>query len=87
MYRYFRIGGGEIEKEVVPKILLRLDEQQKLRKLFNIPIDSTVLLSVGEVNKNKNHRIAIDALKLMKDEGKLPDTWYRIYLIDYFERI
>lgn len=29
---------------------------------LNIPYDATILLSVGEVNKNKNHRVVIDAL-------------------------
>lgn len=41
---------------------------------FNIPYDATILLSVGEVNKNKNHRVVIEALR--KTERK--DIYYII---------
>lgn len=41
-----------------------------LRRKFGIPEEATVLLSVGEVNKNKNHRIIIDALQ------KFPGVWF-----------
>lgn len=37
-------------------------EGQKLRKEFGIPLDAIVLLSVGEVNKNKNHKVVIEAI-------------------------
>lgn len=33
-----------------------------LKKRFNIPLSATVLLSVGEVNKNKNHQVVVDVL-------------------------
>lgn len=33
---------------------------------FDIPSDATILLSVGEVNKNKNHRVVIEALGRLK---------------------
>lgn len=36
--------------------------RQNLRKELNIPFNAFVLLSVGEVNKNKNHQVIIDAL-------------------------
>lgn len=36
--------------------------QQKLRQQLGIPLTATVLLSVGEINKNKNHAICIKAL-------------------------
>ena len=38
------------------------DGRQKVRKEFGIPEDKTVFLSVGELNTNKNHRIAIQGL-------------------------
>lgn len=41
------------------------NKRGKLCAEFNIPYDATILLSVGEVNKNKNHRVVIDALGKM----------------------
>lgn len=46
------------------------EKAQELRKQFGIPADANVWLSVGEVNKNKNHSVIIDALE---DFG---DTWF-----------
>lgn len=43
---------------------------QHLKRELGIPLDATVLLSVGEVNKNKNHRVVIEALP------ELNDCWY-----------
>ena len=40
---------------------------QKIRKEFGIPLNAKVILSVGEVNKNKNHKIGIEALAQLKD--------------------
>ena len=38
------------------------EKRRWLCTAFGIPNDATILLSVGEVNKNKNHRIVIEAL-------------------------
>lgn len=43
--------------------------RQQLRKELGIPMDAKVLLSVGELNENKNHRVVIEALKLLKEES------------------
>lgn len=51
-------GGGK---------LTCLMEQQKLRKSLGIPLDAFVVLSVGEVNKNKNHELGIRAVAQLKD--------------------
>ena len=48
------------------------DKVSDLRLEFGIPNEAKVLLSVGEVNKNKNHKIVIEALPDM------PDFWYII---------
>ena len=40
--------------------------------MYGIPLDATVLLSVGELNDNKNHRVVIEALK------ELCECWYVI---------
>lgn len=47
-------------------------ERNRMRKENGIPVDAKVLLSVGEVNSNKNHRIVIEALP------DLEDYWYVI---------
>lgn len=54
------------------KLIDRKASREEIRKEFNIPKDATVVLSVGELNKNKNHRIIIEELKLYKD------VWYII---------
>lgn len=47
---------------------------QKSRKELGIPLDAKVVLSVGEVNKNKNHKVGIEALAKLND----PDVYYVI---------
>lgn len=55
--------------EYVPGIGIDLDKinaiegnKEDLCKELNIPIDSILLLSVGELNQNKNHRVVIEQL-------------------------
>ena len=50
----------------------RREIRNKLRTELGIPLDAPVLLSVGEVNENKNHKIAIEALP------QLDGVWYVI---------
>lgn len=38
-------------------------DKMQIRKYLGLPYDSVMLLSVGELNENKNHRIVIEALK------------------------
>ena len=40
-----------------------------LREQLRIPGDALVLVSIGDVNKNKNHAIVIEALKKLKDDS------------------
>lgn len=47
---------------------------QKIRKELSIPLNAKVVLSVGEVNKNKNHKVGIEALAKLND----PDVYYVI---------
>lgn len=60
---------------------------QKIRKEFGIPINADVILSVGEVNKNKNHKLGIEALSKLSRRniyyvvcGRGPLTEYNIEL-------
>ncbi|MBE6592111.1 MAG: glycosyltransferase family 4 protein [Ruminococcaceae bacterium] len=45
---------------------LRVDRRSKRREL-GVPEDAFLLLSVGELNKNKNHRLVIEAVARMGD--------------------
>lgn len=47
---------------VILKSLSAVAKSQVIRRQFNIPLGATVLLSVGEVNENKNHCVVIEAL-------------------------
>lgn len=45
-----------------------IDRQQERLEL-GLPLDSIVLLSVGELNSNKNHEVVIKALAQLRDKG------------------
>lgn len=59
------MGGGKLNA---------ICAQQKLRQQLGIPLIATVLLSVGEVNKNKNHAVCIKALAKLHQ----PNVYYVI---------
>lgn len=44
--------------------------RKKIRNELNIPEDAFVISSVGELNNNKNHRIVLEAIKLLPDKQK-----------------
>lgn len=52
-------------KELCKDKAIRQEEKQMFRKKYQIPADSFVLLSTGELNQGKNHRMVIDALAAM----------------------
>lgn len=45
------------------------ERKNQLRKELGIPVDAIVLLSVGELNQNKNHQVAIKALGKLKKQN------------------
>ena len=47
---------------------------RRIRKELGIPLNAKVILSVGEVNKNKNHKVGIEALAKLRDKN----TYYVI---------
>ncbi len=55
--------GVDFDKFSTPEV-----ERNEKRASLGIPADATVLLSVGEVNKNKNHQVIIRAMHLLADE-------------------
>ncbi len=50
------------------------DKNPSLRKKMDIPQDAVVLLSVGELNKNKNHKVVFDTLTILNN----PKLYYVI---------
>ena len=44
------------------------EEKTELRRKLGLPEDRTVLLSVGDINKNKNHAAVLNALTELKDD-------------------
>lgn len=67
---YSEGGATQIIAETLQGIL----SGQKIRSELEIPINSKVILSVGEINKNKNHKIGIEALTNINDD----QTYYVI---------
>lgn len=57
--------------------ILNTDRKQK-REELGISSDTLVLLSVGELNKNKNHRAVIEALKTLEKEVYFKNIKYFI---------
>ena len=66
-----KIYGGGIRNHLV---LQGVYKGQRIRKELGIPLNAKVILSVGEVNKNKNHKVGIEALAKLRDKN----TYYVI---------
>ena len=49
--------------------LIEFYNRQLLRKSIKVPLDAKLLLSVGELNKNKNHEIVIRAIAQINDKS------------------
>lgn len=65
-----KIYGGGVRNLVLQGVY----KGQRIRKELGIPLDAKVVLSVGEVNKNKNHKVGIEALAKLRDKN----TYYVI---------
>lgn len=64
------IPGVGVDTQLFARI--KTGNSRNLRAELGIPKDATVLLSVGEVNKNKNHRLVIQAMPEFRN------VWYVI---------
>lgn len=62
--------GVDIEKAWNVSLNDKDSARKKIREEFNIPENAFVISSVGELNNNKNHRIVLEAIKLLSDEQK-----------------
>ncbi len=47
---------------VMPRFLNSIATRQRIRMQMGVPLGAILVLSVGEVNKNKNHRVCIEAI-------------------------
>ena len=65
-----KISGGGLRNLVLQGVY----KGQRIRKELGIPLNAKVILSVGEVNKNKNHKVGIEALAKLRDKN----TYYVI---------
>lgn len=51
------------------KIAEETEKPSDLRKQYEIPENAFAVLSVGEVNQNKNHRVVLEAIHRLSDEN------------------
>ena len=65
-----KIYGGGVRNLVLQGVY----KGQRIRKELGIPLNAKEILSVGEVNKNKNHKVGIEALAKLRDKN----TYYVI---------
>lgn len=79
-----KIPGVGIDCAAIRKCIVNKGE---LRKKLNIPQNSFVLLSVGELSKNKNHEVILSALRQLKNrkiyylivgKGKLKEKYTKL---------
>lgn len=63
---YYVPGVGIDTKKFAVDEETKRAKREKIRTELGIPDTATVLLSVGEVNENKNHRVVIEALAKLK---------------------
>lgn len=63
--RYKRIPGVGID---LSRFKLKAFDRKKYRENLGITEDEIVILSVGEINKNKNHQLIIRCIARLKDE-------------------
>lgn len=61
--------GLDLEAFAVPKP----SERDENRRSHNIRTEHFLLLSVGELNDNKNHQVILSALKLLRNRRQLPE--------------
>lgn len=88
--RVFKIPGVGVNTSVFKPV----DQQTKikLREKNGIPKDAFLIISVGELNQNKNHRIALLAMKKLKNRknvyyGICGDGFYYENIKKYVEKL
>lgn len=62
-------GGGETLNEYIQSLFDYLPLWAKKRIELNIPLDAFLLISVGELNRNKNNSVIISAMEKLKNKN------------------
>ena len=62
-------GGGVALNEYLKALFDFFPEWAKKRIELNIPLDAFVIISVGELNENKNNKVIISALEKLKNKN------------------
>lgn len=60
------VSGVGIEVEKYQNIQV---DRKLVREKLEVPEDAFLMISVGELNKNKNHRVVIDAIYMLRDKN------------------
>ena len=63
------VPGVGIDTERFLSFELSNEQKSQLRKEIGVPVDAKLLVSVGELNENKNHKVVLEALSLLKDKN------------------
>lgn len=63
--KVYRINGVGVD---LTKYTCEKIDKKKYRQMLGIDIDKEVILSIGEINTNKNHEIVIKALSVLDDD-------------------
>lgn len=64
--KVFHIDGAGVNVE---RVVAKLSQREQARREFNLNEEDYVLLSVGELNNNKNHKVIIEALAEVNDKN------------------
>lgn len=78
--RVYKMPGVGIDRQ---KFLPAEEEEKRsIRKKFQIPQDAFLVLSVGELNENKNHKVILDVIQKIKkreeETGRRENIYYGI---------
>ena len=63
------VPGVGIDTEKFTNCTLSSDEKNSLRKEMGVPFDAKLLVSVGELNENKNHQVVLKAISMLNDSN------------------
>jgi glycosyltransferase EpsD len=73
IHKIYYIHGVGVDSE---RIRTEHIDAEKIRREHNIPTEAILLISIGELNQNKNHSTTLRALKFLLDRGI--DNFYYI---------
>ena len=63
------VPGVGIDVDKFANVSEKEEYRKKIRDMYNIPDDATVILSVGELNSNKNHETILKAILNIKNDN------------------